>query len=353
MSFDRDILFGDTSFESCPEACSANCSSSVSTISVSNDQGRSDRVPTYDDLDDLGEVLGVMQQLLTKDKIDELMGEREKWKVHVDESAKRIAVLEKRVGSKPAIGVPTDPDLVARLNHLERENRHLVSENLRLKQEIQDTERKNTLLCNDNEGKSRKLRGANKKVKKAKDVAVNEEEKAKEAAHERDHRLRQQREQRKMMKSAQAEAASQKKLIQKLQSQLDAEKSGAPHLRDHGSTTDETTAAFSVSIKINRRHFLLIRSMLADSQTTVTSRINEWYEKWKDSREAKQTIGATYNDTPDTGSCVDMNAGLVEVLGRYEEYSQTGAEHDGRRSRRDLEAIVCRTMDAITTQVEE
>ncbi|KAF1957785.1 hypothetical protein CC80DRAFT_33768 [Byssothecium circinans] len=345
MSFDLDTLFGDADVDTCPDLGSSGCPSSASSSLISSALLHDDHAPTCDDLDNLGDMIRGIELRLEQDQVIQLIKERDDWRAQAHELAKRVVELEKRMASKAATGPPMDPDFVARLNSLERENRRLVTDNLRLKDELQDVERKNSRLCNDNEGKSRKLRGANKKAKNAKDVAVKEEGKAKDAVNERDQRLKLQREQKKMMQTAQAELTRRDLIIQGLQSDLHAERSGAPHLRHDASTADETIAAFSVSLKINRRHFPLVKSMLADSQSTMTSRIEGWYEQFKKPR-AEKIVGAVYVDAPDTRIGVDLNDDLVEILGGHGGPPHTGAEHSGRRSMHGLEAIARNAMDA-------
>jgi hypothetical protein len=209
MSSDLNDLFGDTGLDNCPELSSSIRSSSPCPSNTSGD-----RKPDDDD-EGLSDLMGGVQLMMNQDPITALMDERDKWRNRTNESAKRIAVLEKRMASKSITGLPLGSDLKARLDHLERENERLKREKLRVEEELQATKMQNASLCNDNDGKSRKLKGANKKVKNAKDVAVKEEEKAKEAAHERDQRLKQQREQQRKLKTAQAEVASKEKIIQR------------------------------------------------------------------------------------------------------------------------------------------
>lgn len=257
-------------------------------------------VSSHDDLESLGELFDNMQTRMEQDRIAELTGERDDWKTKANEAFHTSEVLQKRMAAKSAIGSTVDPDFVSRLNRLEWENRHLALENSRLKREVQDEQRKFTLLNDENEGKSRKLRGANKKTINAKGTADKEAEKAKEAVHQRDQRLKLQRQQQKDMKAALAEVQTQKKAVQALESELHVARSGWPYLRDEKQASEDTTVAFSVSMRINRRHFPLIKSMLENSQAEMTANLEDAYSEWKEVR----NIG-------------------------------TGFDHDGRRSVRD------------------
>jgi hypothetical protein len=238
------------------------------------------------DSDDLGDLMGSVQLMLDgkmsgllEDQVVELTQERDHWKAQAETCAVRIDVLEKRIASKLASVGPVDSDVVARLNRLEQENRQLKSKNLNLEEELRELKTEKTLLCDDNEGKSRKLRGAHKKVMNAKDVAKKEKEKADEALHQKKLRLESEREMRKKMKAEEAKVADCEKKIASLQSKLYAETSGYPHVRDDGTTTDEAIVAFAVQFKIHRQHFQKLRGMLEHNQMAMTDKLVVWYDQ--------------------------------------------------------------------------
>jgi hypothetical protein len=190
---------------------------------------------------------------------------------------------------------------------------------------------------NDNEGKSRKLRGANKKVKNAKDVAVKEKEKADDAFQQKQMRLKSEREMRKELKDEKGKVAMCEKEIESLKAKLHIETAGYPHIRDDGTTGDEATVAFTVQLLIYRQHFQMLRMMLESNRMKMTDNLVEWYEQWKKPEGAKDgVVGANYVDTGKSHR--EMFEDDLEVV---QEYPLTGAEHDGWRSKRGLEAV-CR-----------
>jgi hypothetical protein len=83
------------------------------------------------------------------------------------------------------------------------------------------------------------------------------------------------------------------------------ERTGYPHLRDDGSTADETVVAFSVSLEIARRHFprvkdMLIarrhfprvKDMLEHNRLAMTSKLEEWYSQWRKPQDERRAVGA-------------------------------------------------------------
>ncbi|KAF2678532.1 hypothetical protein K458DRAFT_348231, partial [Lentithecium fluviatile CBS 122367] len=286
---------------------------------------------------------GQMSGLL-EERIMELTKERNQWKTLAEDSVVRIGVLEKRIASKSASAPPLDPDVVSRLNRLEQENRQLLSKNLNLEEEVCDLKREKALLCDDNKGKSRKLKGASKKVKNAKDVAVKEKEKADDAVHERNLRLKSERDSRKELKAEKGKVANCEKTIANLEADLHIERSGRPHLRNDGSNADETVVAFSVEFRIYRQHFPKLKGMLECKRMVTTEELVNWYGQWKKPQDEKVTIvGATYIESKKNGIAGDTYGDDHDQL---KDCPQTGVEHDGWRSKRGLEAICRQAMDA-------
>ncbi|PVI01470.1 hypothetical protein DM02DRAFT_346228 [Periconia macrospinosa] len=257
-----------------------------------------------DDLENLGELLDHMEDTLKQDRVTQLTSELKDCKLQASSAFEAIGILQKRIAAKSATSTTLDPDFVSRLNQLQWYTRHLLTENTRLKKELQDVTRESTLLQDENEGKARKLRGAHKKAQNAKDTATKEGEKAKEAVNQRDQRLKLQRKQRDDMKAAMAEVQELKKKVQSLESDLYFARSGQPYLRNEKATLEETTAAFSVSLRIKRKHFPLVKNMFADIQAEMAAELEDAYEAWKE----RQSKGF-------------------------------GFEHDGRHSARELQAV--------------
>ncbi|ORY17153.1 hypothetical protein BCR34DRAFT_661114 [Clohesyomyces aquaticus] len=178
-------------------------------------------------------------------------------------------------------------DIAARLNRLEFENQRLRSENAELQEKYGKAERENAVLFYENVSQSKKLKGANKKVEKAKVVVVKEEEKAKHAVNDKNHRLASERKMRKERNDALAAFQEQKKISGDLRAQLMVEQSGHPHLRDNGNTEDVTTLVIPVEVEIHRADFIKLNLVFESTQMKVKDQFNQFYEQWKRPEEEK------------------------------------------------------------------
>jgi DNA repair exonuclease SbcCD ATPase subunit len=304
---------------------------------------------TESNIEDPDDLIGSVQTMfggqtpgLFEDLVSDLKKERDQWKTLAEEQTARVNVLEKRIAAKSAAALPADSDVVARLNRLEQENRQNKSKNHKLEEEIRDLTRSQSVLHEANDGKSRQLRGASKKVKNAKDVAVKEKEKADDAFQQKQMRLKSEREIRKELKDEKGKVSMCQKEIESLQAKLHIETTGYPHIRDDGTTGNEATVAFTVQFLIYRQHFQELRMMLESNRMKMTDKLVEWYDQWKKPEEAKDgVVGANYVHS--RKSQTDMFEDGLEVL---QEYPQTGAEHDGWRSKRALEAVCRQAMGA-------
>ncbi|CAI6340969.1 unnamed protein product [Periconia digitata] len=263
-----------------------------------------------DNLDGLGADLVTFETTIEHERIAELEAKLSTEQALADESFKIIEDLRRRIAVKSATNTMIDPDFVAVLDSLFAKDRHLVNENKRLREDLQNAKRQVTLLSDDNEGKARKIRGAHKKAQNARDMAVKEEEKAKEAVNQRNQSLKQQQQQQKKnMNASLAEVASHKKMVQTLESDLLTAWSGHPYLKDKTATTEDEIASFSISLKIRRKDFPPFKHILVNSQAKMTAELEDQYHDWKERQQ-----------------CV------------------TGYEHDGQRSSRGLQVVAQHAM---------
>ncbi|PSN66335.1 hypothetical protein BS50DRAFT_677566 [Corynespora cassiicola Philippines] len=270
--------------------------------------------------------------------------ESKDWKDKEDYYEKIVENLRGELKKRAPTQTILPMDVVARLNRLERDNQLLRAENSELKNELNSAERDNAVLCHENTGKSKKLRGANKKVEKAKNVAGKEEEKAKSAVQDKNHRLTSERKMRKERNKALANYEEQKKTSEDLRAELKIERSGRPHLREDGTESDETTVAIPIEFKIHRAHFKDLVAIFESNQMVLKDKFTRWYEEWEKPKEVRQVVGANYveDDRKKTRIGMDLYEDFIEgVEDRYMGLTPTGAEHDGKRSKRSLEAI-CR-----------
>lgn len=289
------------------------------------------------DSEDLEDALGDAQ-LMFDDRIAEVVMDRDQWKIRAEESAQCIETLEKRVVHKLA---RDDASLSARLNKLEKELQRYKTENNELKKEMINLEKEIAILSAQNDGNTRKLRGANKKVKNKENARAKEEEKAKDAVYDKNQRLKSERDMRKELRAAQAEVAKQEKIIEGLRADLHIERAGYPHLQEDGTAGDLAIVAFSVHVRIHRSHFQKIRSKLENTRASMTSRVEAWYARMRKPQDQEQAATDTrYIDTPKKSFETDSVDDEYEVSDDSDyTYIQTGAEHDGWRSKRGLEAV--------------
>jgi hypothetical protein len=194
-------------------------------------------------------------------------------------------------------------------------------------------------LGSQNESKSSKLKGANKKVKNAKQVAGKEEEKAKEAVEAKQRHLASQRKMKKERDDALAVMQEQRKLNGDVCAQLEMEQSGVPHVRDAALDPDNTVVVV-VPVEFEIRRVDAQRTMLEvrRRQTNWTAGIEAWYKEWRKLREESDQV-------PVAGFYEDMRKGNAkmyqDMLDGPDGCIETGAENDGWRSRRALEATCC------------
>ncbi|CAO2655186.1 Nn.00g102500.m01.CDS01 [Neocucurbitaria sp. VM-36] len=268
--------------------------------------------------------------------IKTLVQDRDAWKQEAEDQAKVIGDLERRIYSKSVAHSDLPVDLVRRMTRVESENVRLRADNAQLKENLKAAESENATLCDENDGNTKKLKGANKKVKNAKNVAGKEEVKAKGAVLDKQRHLASERKMKKERNEALAALEDQRKICEDLRAELEVEQSGTPHIRDNDTKSDITNAIIPVQFEIRRGDFRNLLVTFEASQIAMTENFKRWYEEWKKPKEeTRKVVGANYvNDDKKTRIYEDM----VEMS---DGYLQTGAEHDGRRSKRGLEAV-CR-----------
>lgn len=308
-----------------------------------------------EDVDKLGKGIGSIQLGIGEDMSDEVAGflsgteletmtqQRDDWKVQAEENAKIVETLQKRLNTNIRAHPALSADIASRLNSLEQENQQLKSENNKLKERLRETEGENILLSYESTSKSNKLRGANKKVVKEKSVASQEKEKAKTAVHEKNERLKAEKNWRKERNDALAALQEQKKINEQLRAELEVEKSGFPHLREDGTDKDDTTVVIPIEFKIYRGDFIKLQMVFDANQMKTTDQYERWYMQWKKPKEeVPKVIGADYGTSKDTKKIkigVDLYDDMTELRDEMSGsvyIPATGAEHAGRRSRRSL-----------------
>lgn len=116
---------------------------------------------------------GESEQRRLRSVIAHLSQQCDYWIAQAEEHDRTIADLEQRTSMDTA-HAELPRDILRRINRLESEMVRLRAENAQLKETHKTTERENILLGIQNESKANKLKGANTKVKNAKQVASKE-----------------------------------------------------------------------------------------------------------------------------------------------------------------------------------
>ncbi|KAF1941463.1 hypothetical protein EJ02DRAFT_455129, partial [Clathrospora elynae] len=227
------------------------------------------------------------------DSITTLVRERDALKAQAEDHAKMIGRLDRRISSKDAAQSDIPVDAVRRLNRLESEIARLRSENTQLKETITAIEFENINLGNKNDGKSRKLKGAQKKVKNAKDVAEQKEEKAKGAVHDKQRHVSSERKMKKERNGALAASQEQMKINEKLRAELEVEQCGAPHMRDTATNPNNTVAVIPIELDVRRTDFQSLLIVFESNQMSIAESFKVWYKEWKKPKgEMRMVVGA-------------------------------------------------------------
>jgi DNA repair exonuclease SbcCD ATPase subunit len=238
-------------------------------------------------------------------------------------------------------------DVVRRLSRLENECQQLRDQNTRLSDNLKAAESETATLRDTVAEKSQKMKGANKKTKNAKEVATKVEEKAKDAVNDKQRHLASEQKMRKERNDALAALAKEEKLTEDLREELQAEKSGRPHLRDtEGSKSNNTTVVIPIEFKICRVDYYRTMTRLRLSPGYFVHVVREWYEMWtakqedEDGDEGAEHAEGQEEDDLDDEYEDKLYGGMVEggdVM--------TGAEHDNWRSMKGLDKV-CRNAHA-------
>ncbi|KAH6642307.1 hypothetical protein C7974DRAFT_301623 [Boeremia exigua] len=286
-----------------------------------------------------------------EDTIKSLLRERDQLQVEAAKHKEAYESLQRRVYKRAVADVDLPAEVVRRLNQLENETDRYKSENKLLREDLHIANSEIATLKHEIAGQMGKLKGAGKKVRNAKAEAGQQEEKAKGALQEKQSRAASEKKMKQERNEAVAKVASLTKLCDNLQASLDVEQAGRPHLRKDQATSDEATAVIPIELTIQRAHFLRLSTIFASNQISITEELQRWYNDWRKPKEpVSQVVGANYlNDGKKDKKVVDWEkiyADLVELDG----HQQTGAEHDGPRSKRSLKATCRRAEERHNSQ---
>ena len=130
-----------------------------------------------------------------------------------------------------------------------------------------------------NETKANKLKGANKKVKNAKEAAGKEEERAKEAVDAKQRHLAAQRKMKKERDDALAAMQEQRKINGDLSAVLKTEQSGAPHMRDAAVDPNNTVVVIPIEFEARRTDVQRVLTEIDWHQANLTTKFEAWYKE--------------------------------------------------------------------------
>jgi phage shock protein A len=287
---------------------------------------------------------GVQVVTDAEDAIKLVSHERDQLKAEAAKYKKEYEGLQRKVCKRGLHDVDLPAEVVRRLERLERletDVTRYLTENANLRDSLKDAETEVATLQDQIASQKNKLKGAGKKVRNAKDVAGKQEVKAKDAVREKQDRVSSERKMKQKCDKALAEVASLTKLCDDLQANLDIERAGRPHMRKGDSASDTVVAVIPVQIEINRAHFLTLSDTLEISRASVAMSMQAWYDDWKKPKEPSKTvIGADYVDDKKSDKVpVNLDKLFADMV--EDGHQQTGAEHDGWRSKQSLDTI-CR-----------
>lgn len=287
---------------------------------------------------------GMQIDTYAEDTVNKLSQKCEVLEQELHQQKKAYDDLERRVYKKAVADVDLPAEVLRRLRRLEGETERQQTQNKQLREDLKFAESEVTMLRNEVEGQKNRLKGAGKKVRNAKDVAEKQDEKAKDAVRGKQLRVSSERKMKLERNEAVAKVASLTKQCDDLQSNLEVETSGRPHLRKTDASSDEGIAVMPIEITMRRVHYPKLSAILECNQMSITEQMQHWYEDWKKLQEGTQhVVGATYiKDNKNDGKpAVDLEKLYADMVELVDGHQQTGAEHDGPRSRNGLDTI-CR-----------
>lgn len=353
MTLDLDSLFheepgGATEPESATYSASSRAANTTMVYTVSRDEEIATASLLDNDFEsgqntDTGLPFGMRVDTYAENAIKLLIQERDAYKAESDKLKKAYDELDRRVYRKVVLEADLPAEMVHRLNRLDNETERYRAENIDLRKKLKVTEGEAVTLRAEVTNQKNKLKGAGKKVRNAKDLAGKEEDKAKTAVHNQQLRADCQKKMKQERNEAKAEAQSLRKLCEDLQADLQVERSGRPHLRQGLNHSETTAVVIPIELTIHRADFLKLSTVFESNQIAITEQIQRWYKDWKKPKEAtRQVVGANYTSNKERGkAAVNLDKLYADMIELVDGHQQTGAEHDGPRSRDSLETT-CR-----------
>tara|TARA_R110002003_G_scaffold248_2_gene17636 strand:+ start:42375 stop:43280 length:906 start_codon:yes stop_codon:yes gene_type:complete len=260
-----------------------------------------------------------------------LIKERDDLQAKLEDHVKTIDQLERRIYSKIAPDALLPADVVRRLHRLKTESHNLRKENAKTKDNLRAAESETATLRDTITEQAQKAKGANKKTK--------------DAVNEKQRHLASERKMRKERNDTLAALSEQEKTTEYLRGELAKARSGKPYLRDtEGPRSQFTTLVVPMEFKIRRLEHMKTLTRLRSRQKYFISMAQQWHETWiameRENEEDGEVVDGEYEEDYMEDEEQDMLYGDMVEGGDV----MTGAEHDGWRSMRGLEAA-CRNAE--------
>ncbi|KAG9200523.1 hypothetical protein G6514_006865 [Epicoccum nigrum] len=199
-----------------------------------------------------GLLFGMEVSTYAEDTIKSLLRDRNHFQKEFSRYKKAYEDLERRVYKNAISDVNLPADLTRRLHRLN------ISES-----EV-------TTLQGEIAGQENKTKGADKKVRNAKDFAGKSEEKARHAVLDKQLRISSERQMKNERNESFTKVASLTRTCDEVQSDLQEETSGKPHLRKISTSSDEAVAVIPIELTILRKYFVSLVPVFESYQIGVT-----------------------------------------------------------------------------------
>jgi hypothetical protein len=286
---------------------------------------------------------GMEVSTYAEDTIRSLLQDRDRFQEEAARYRKAYEDLERRVYKNAISDVDLPADLTRRLHRLENELERQQAETKQLREKLKISENEVATLQDEVAGQKNIIKGAGKKVRNAKDFAGKSEEKAKHAERDKQLRISSERKMKNERNEAFAKLASLTRMCDELQSDLQEETSGQPHSRKVSASSDEAVAVIPIELTVLRKHFVSLVPIFESYQIGITEEMQRWYDERKKSKDVtQQVVGATYIDSEKSDNAASSREKLyADMIELVDGHQQTGAEHNGPRSKRSLETT-CR-----------
>ncbi|KAF2997048.1 TRAPP subunit trs31 [Curvularia kusanoi] len=287
-------------------------------------------------------LFGIQINTCAEDTIKSLQEDLDRAQREVSHYKKAYEGLERRTCKTAMSNIDLPAELTRRMRKLESEFQRQQIENKQLRGSLKVAESEVATLQHEVASQKDKIKGAGRKVRNAKEVAGKSDEIAKHAVHNKQLRVSSERKMKDERNEALAKVASLTKRCDELQSDLLEETSGRPHLRKINDSSDEAVAVIPIEVTVLRSHFIRLFADFESYQLSITEEMQRWYDGWKKGKDGiHQSVFAYLSSDKSDKARLHYEKLYGDMVGLVDGHEQTGAEHDGPRSKHSLETT-CR-----------